>query len=396
MIEDRIQGGGLAGAGRSRHQDHAVGTGDHQLQYIEFGLAQAQAVQRHDAFLPVQHAQHKVFAVLGRLGRGAKVDLAAGKLDRDAAILRRARLGDVHIADDFQAHRHRRPVGFVQAADLPQDAVDAIADAQKRLLRLEVDVGGAVLHRVGQQRIDQAHHGLAVFIRGAAHAGVIDFARFDLVQDAVDRQLEAIVLVDGALDVGIAHQQRRDGDALDQHGADLVQRHDVVGVRHRQDQVVAVPLIDDGKYAVALGHFLGDQLQCDGVHHQAVQVRALLVEVFRQRFAHRVLGDEAQRDQQLAQRFIAALLLDQRDAQLVFADDPFLYQQFAEREFRLFCHGSVVARAALARPVAACAGAARRGRSRRPGPAPAPASARAGNSSAPAWAGSAGPGRRPG
>jgi hypothetical protein len=81
-----------------------------------------------------------------------------------------------------------------------------------------------------------------------------------------------------------------------------------------------------------------DQLERDGVDHQAGEVGALLVQVFRQRHAHRGLGDEAQRDQQFPQRLVAAFLLDQRDAQLVFADDAFLDQQFAEGEFCLFCH----------------------------------------------------------
>jgi hypothetical protein len=58
-------------------------------------------------------------------------------------VLRRARLGDVHLRHDLDAHRHRRPVGLVQAPDLAQHAVDAVADAQEVLLRLEVDVEAA-------------------------------------------------------------------------------------------------------------------------------------------------------------------------------------------------------------------------------------------------------------
>ena len=52
----------------------------------------------------------------------------------------------------------------MQAADLAQHAVDAVADAQEVLLRLEVDVGGAALDRVGEQRRDQAHHRLRVLV----------------------------------------------------------------------------------------------------------------------------------------------------------------------------------------------------------------------------------------
>ena len=52
----------------------------------------------------------------------------------------------------------------MQAADLAQHAVDAVADAQEPLLGLEVDVGGAALDGVVQQRVDQPHHGLAVLV----------------------------------------------------------------------------------------------------------------------------------------------------------------------------------------------------------------------------------------
>ncbi len=52
----------------------------------------------------------------------------------------------------------------MQAADLPQHAVDAVADAQEALLGLEVDVGRAALDRVGEQRVDQPHHRLRVLV----------------------------------------------------------------------------------------------------------------------------------------------------------------------------------------------------------------------------------------
>ena len=102
---------------------------------------------------PVEDAQHDVLAVDGRLRGDAEIDRPAVEIERDAAVLRRARLGDVHAAHHLQAHRHAGPVVLVQAADLPQHAVDAVADAQERVLRLEVDVRGAALHRVGEQRV---------------------------------------------------------------------------------------------------------------------------------------------------------------------------------------------------------------------------------------------------
>ena len=47
-------------------------------------------------FSPVEDAQHDVLAVDGRLRRDAEVDRPPVQVERDAAVLRRARLGDVH------------------------------------------------------------------------------------------------------------------------------------------------------------------------------------------------------------------------------------------------------------------------------------------------------------
>ena len=43
----------------------------------------------------------------------------------------------------------------LEAADLAQHAVDAVADAEELLRRLEVDVRGALFHRIREQGVDQ-------------------------------------------------------------------------------------------------------------------------------------------------------------------------------------------------------------------------------------------------
>jgi hypothetical protein len=123
----------------------------------------------------------------------------------------------------------------VQGADLPQQAVDAVADAQEVLLRLEVHVGSVALDGVGEDGVDQAHHRLAVFVAGGGQAAPVDLAGLDLVQDAVDRQLVAVVLVDGAGDLRLAGQHGFDLQVVVGQRAQLVQRDDVVDVgdRHR-------------------------------------------------------------------------------------------------------------------------------------------------------------------
>ena len=125
----------------------------------------------------------------GGLGGDPKINRAAGKRKRDAPVLRCPGFCDVHAGHDLESHHHRRPVLFVQRANLLQYAIDAIANPQEVLLRLEVDIGCRALDRVSQQGIDQANNRLAVAegFRTGAEALVIDLARLYFVQDAVNR-----------------------------------------------------------------------------------------------------------------------------------------------------------------------------------------------------------------
>jgi hypothetical protein len=138
-------------------------------------------------------------------------------------VLRRAHFGDVHAGHHLDAHRHRWPVRAVQRADLPQQAVDAITDAQEAGFRFEVDVGGAALDRIGQQRVDQAHHRLAVFVGRGGQCTVIDLAGFELGQDAFDRQFVAVGLIDRVRDFGLAGQYGFELDAFRQQRTQLVE-----------------------------------------------------------------------------------------------------------------------------------------------------------------------------
>jgi hypothetical protein len=62
---------------------------------------------------------------------------------------------------------------------------------------------------------------------------------------------------------------------------------------------------------VALGQFARHQLQRRGVDDRIRQIDALLAQAFRERVAQRRLGDEAERDQQFADRPVGLHLLEQ-------------------------------------------------------------------------------------
>ncbi len=291
--QHRIQRGGLAGTGRPGHQQDAFGTRHHQLQLAPCVFGEAHLLQRHDGFFAVEDAQHQVFAVDAGLRRHAEVDRAAVQRQGHAAVLRRARLGDVHPGQHFEPHQDAGPVGLVQAADLFEHAVDAVADAQEGVLGLEVDVGGFALHRVGQQRADQPHHRLGVFLGVGVEAGVIDFAGFDFAQDAVEREVEAVELVDAFQQLRFGRQQGVDFELAAERGAQLVERDDVEHVGGRQRQHVARGVMRDRQQVVAAGEFLGHQLQRLGVGHHLGEIDALAAERVGELVAQHRLGHEA-------------------------------------------------------------------------------------------------------
>jgi hypothetical protein len=220
-------------------------------------------------------------------------------------------------------------VGLVQAPDLAQHAVDAVADAQEVLLRLEVNVRSRALDRVGEQRRDQAHHRLRILV-ALGEGGVVDLAGLDLAQDAVDRELVAVVVLDRALDLGLAGQAQLHLVLAVQVGAQLVDRDDVVGVGQRHDELLVLPIDRDREDAVAPRHLARQELERGGIDDDVRQVHRLHAELLGQRVAQRRLGDEAELHQQAPDRHVRFRLLEQRDAQLVLGEDPLVDQDLSD------------------------------------------------------------------
>src|SRR3989475_3105907 len=142
VIEHRIERRRLATAGGARKKDDAFGPRDHFLEKLKLARFEPQAVERNDAFLPVEYTQHDVLAVRGRLRRDAEIDRAAREHQRDAPVLWGTCFGDVHLRHHLDAHRHGRPVRLVQGPYPAQHPIGALADALETRLRLDVNIGG--------------------------------------------------------------------------------------------------------------------------------------------------------------------------------------------------------------------------------------------------------------
>ena len=105
----------------------------------------------------VEEAHRDRLALDRRQRRDADVEQPArGRgVERDAAVLRLAPLGDVELREHLQPRRDAGGKPLRDALRDVQHAVDAVADDERVLLRLEVDVAGAVLGRLEDDRVDE-------------------------------------------------------------------------------------------------------------------------------------------------------------------------------------------------------------------------------------------------
>ena len=90
-------------------------------------------------------------------------------------------------------------------------------------------------------------------------AGVIDLAGLDFAQDAVEREFEAVELVDAFEQLRLARQQGVDFELATERGFQLIERDDVEHVGGRQRQHVTRGVVGDRQQMMAAGEFLGHQ-----------------------------------------------------------------------------------------------------------------------------------------
>src|SRR5262249_52029796 len=154
-LERRVERGRLAGSGRTRDKPAAVRLVNELVHGPLRARIHAERIEIELARLLVEDTQHHALAVAGWDGRDAHIDRAPGDLQADAPVLRQALLGDVETRHVFDTRDHQRRHGAARLQYLAQHAIDAEANHQAVLERLDVDVGGVFLDRLGENGIDQ-------------------------------------------------------------------------------------------------------------------------------------------------------------------------------------------------------------------------------------------------
>ena len=155
FVERGIERGGLAGAGRAGDENQAVRRVHGGFELLERVRVQAELVDAGGEIGFVQHAQHDLLAVHRGHDGNAQVVVLAADADAHAPVLRQAALGDVQAAHDLEARGQRQLHLLGRRRRVHQHAVDAVAQPQRLLERLDVDVAGAVFDGLDQDEVGQ-------------------------------------------------------------------------------------------------------------------------------------------------------------------------------------------------------------------------------------------------
>ena len=221
---------------------------------LALGVDHPELVEVDVGAVLVEHAQDgRLAADEGQRG-DADVDPAAVDVQGDASVLGHAALGDVQVGHDLDARDHAGHEAPRDARVLAQDAVDAVAHGEVAGDGLEVDVGGALLDALADQRVhelDDRRVGgrLAQVDDLRPVVGVDRLGDHDLVEgvQALDERGDVLLGRDGGPHLVAAHQR------------DVVDGEDVAGVDHRDEQRAVVDDLDRDR-AVALGRARGQQV----------------------------------------------------------------------------------------------------------------------------------------
>ena len=207
LAQTRIKRGGFARTGRAGRNEDAVRPLDQFEQIIVDVIGHAELLEIEIDGRSIEHTQNQALTELGRQRGNAQVNVAAGDIFLDAAVLGQAAFGDVHVRHHFDAGNDGQREMTRRRRHLIKGAVDAITDFEFVLKRLEMDVARTVLDRLIKDKIDKANDRGRVCL--CFHRSAIVFAQLqkfasltELLEDVLHaRRLGAVMLFDAFLDL---------------------------------------------------------------------------------------------------------------------------------------------------------------------------------------------------
>lgn len=159
IVECGIERSRLAAAGRPGDKDDAVGLPDEPVELLQFAIGKAQGAEGKGNALLVEDTQHDGLAVHDWQGGYAQIDVLAGDLDLDTAVLRQPAFGNIELGHDLDAGCQSLQHALGQGIMLEKHAIGTKADLNTIREGFDVDVTGPGLDSPGQNLVDGLNDG---------------------------------------------------------------------------------------------------------------------------------------------------------------------------------------------------------------------------------------------
>src|SRR5579885_2581171 len=165
FVDGGVKGGGLAGAGGTGDEHHAVGLANVAAEAADFFRREAndiqiEALKFFGERLLIEDTKDGIFAVARGHDGNAKVNEAALVLDAEAAVLRNTAFRDVEVAENLDAGDD---CGVPFLGDglhgVLENAVNAVFDGDFGVARLDMNIAGAPFERREDDGLDEANDG---------------------------------------------------------------------------------------------------------------------------------------------------------------------------------------------------------------------------------------------
>jgi hypothetical protein len=242
LVEGGVQGGGLARPGRPGTQQHAERRRDDVAVALGHVVGHAQVGQADERLRLVEEAQHGLLTVDGGHDRNADVDRAVVDGHAELAVLGATPFHDVergHHLDPAGDRRTHTP-GKIDGAG--HGAVDAIPHPHGVLGGFDVDIGGALTDRLGDDPCDHLHDGRIVVdlegLTGLVVGEDLVVAELERLDVLPSRLQDVVSLIELAFDVAEGADPER--HLLPHMVGDRPDRLDVIGVGGHQLETVFV------------------------------------------------------------------------------------------------------------------------------------------------------------
>ena len=155
LRQRRVERRRLARIHRPAEHDHARRPVDQRPEAGRVLLREAELIEREQLLRDIHQAHDDDLAGRCRQRRDADVDAPAFCLEQDVAVLRLLVHGDVHARHDLEARNHRRAEIRRHRHDLAQETVDAEAQPDPHLLRLQMHIARMHGHRPPEHEVDE-------------------------------------------------------------------------------------------------------------------------------------------------------------------------------------------------------------------------------------------------